>query len=302
MSATKKWWPLGGTKGWTSDTGWGCMLCTSQSLLATAVGARGGSILQVLYTFPQPVGIAGGRALLIVLLCWCAGRWPLLSRSAPFAAVVPLRPFMGDPQPPLSAPASSHGHRTTSSHGHHSRRSLSPEAAAHGRGGSMSPESSGFARSGSMSPDFAYACGGSMSPDWGRQTSMTEDKLTLVRLTQLARQGGLRACGSMSAAEEGHFAVQDAAEWARLSMLIGFMVRDEVEWVDLRRRIKELPHTIFAIADELSTWPGTDDNDDMGLESISDPEEVEEISDDDKQAIWPCLESCLCWDSCAIPG
>ncbi|KAJ7827796.1 hypothetical protein B0H14DRAFT_2595107 [Mycena olivaceomarginata] len=25
-------------------------------------------------------------------------------------------------------------------------------------------------------------------------------------------------------------------------------------------------------------------------------------TDVDKQAIWPCLESCLCWDSCAIPG
>ncbi|KAJ6609656.1 hypothetical protein B0H10DRAFT_2225789 [Mycena sp. CBHHK59/15] len=35
------------------------------------------------------------------------------------------------------------------------------------------------------------------------------------------------------------------------------------------------PHTIFAIADEPPTWPGADD-DDIGLESISDPEEAEE--------------------------
>ncbi|KAJ6623895.1 hypothetical protein B0H10DRAFT_2213273 [Mycena sp. CBHHK59/15] len=52
-----------------------------------------------------------------------------------------------------------------------------------------------------------------------------------------------------------------------------------------RRRIRRLsrpyqvssttPHTIFAIADEPPTWPGADD-DDIGLESISDPEEAEE--------------------------
>ncbi|KAJ6495851.1 hypothetical protein DFH09DRAFT_1103743 [Mycena vulgaris] len=33
----KKWWPPGGTKGWTSDTGKGCMLRTGQSLLATVL-------------------------------------------------------------------------------------------------------------------------------------------------------------------------------------------------------------------------------------------------------------------------
>ncbi|KAG5638669.1 hypothetical protein DXG03_004010 [Asterophora parasitica] len=43
----------------------------------------------------------------------------------------------------------------------------------------------------------------------------------------------------------------------------------------------QLPRTIFAIAGEPPTWPGADD-DDMGLESISDPEEAEdEVGMDD---------------------
>jgi hypothetical protein len=49
-SNTMKRWPLpsiggmgmGGTKGWTSDSGWVCMLRTSHRLLATALGRVGG--------------------------------------------------------------------------------------------------------------------------------------------------------------------------------------------------------------------------------------------------------------------
>jgi cysteine protease ATG4 len=153
-----------------------------------------------------------------------------------------------------------------------------------------------------------------MSPDWGRQTPMTEDELVLVRPGSRSRDSHDKVGGAMSAAEEAHFAqAYSAAEMQMFhcervrkmplsgldpSMLIGFMVCDEAEWVDLWRRIKEvgvlsldinfdtdfssqLPHTIFAIADEPPTWPSADDDDDdMGLESISDPEEVEDLCDD----------------------
>jgi cysteine protease ATG4 len=77
------------------------------------------------------------------------------------------------------------------------------------------------------------------------------------------------------------------------SVLLGFVARDEAEWMYLRRRVKEvrgllpllfgacteshsqLPRAIFAMADEPPAWPGADD-DDMGLESIFNPKEVEE--------------------------
>ncbi|KAJ7854162.1 hypothetical protein B0H14DRAFT_3865582 [Mycena olivaceomarginata] len=64
-------------------------------------------------------------------------------------------------------------------------------------------------------------------------------------------------------------------------MLLGSVARDEAEWVDLRRKVKELPRTIFAIADEPPTWLGAND-DEMNLKSISGPDEVEgEVGMDD---------------------
>ncbi|KAF8633482.1 hypothetical protein AX15_001409 [Amanita polypyramis BW_CC] len=57
------------------------------------------------------------------------------------------------------------------------------------------------------------------------------------------------------------------------SMLIGFLCRDEAEWVDFKRRVGGLPRTIFSIQDEPPSWP-SDSDDNMGLESISDPEDL----------------------------
>ncbi|KAF9269781.1 hypothetical protein L218DRAFT_1072559 [Marasmius fiardii PR-910] len=67
------------------------------------------------------------------------------------------------------------------------------------------------------------------------------------------------------------------------SMLIGFLCKNEAEWVDFRRRVGELPRTIFSIQDEPPTWPN-DSDDNMGLESISDPEDVTDLDVDDDDA------------------
>ncbi|KAF8625147.1 hypothetical protein AX17_006925 [Amanita inopinata Kibby_2008] len=67
------------------------------------------------------------------------------------------------------------------------------------------------------------------------------------------------------------------------SMLIGFLCRDEREWVDFRRRVAELPRTIFSIQDEPPSWP-SDSDDNMGFESISDPDDIEvDMASDDEE-------------------
>ncbi|KAF5356425.1 hypothetical protein D9758_009469 [Tetrapyrgos nigripes] len=64
------------------------------------------------------------------------------------------------------------------------------------------------------------------------------------------------------------------------SMLIGFLCRDENEWVDLRRRVGELPRTIFSIQDEPPKW-AADSDDNIGLESMSDDDGLDMPEDDD---------------------
>jgi hypothetical protein len=105
-------------------------------------------------------------------------------------------------------------------------------------------------------PDFTDVCRGSMSPDWGRQMPVTEE-LVLVRPSLRSHDSHDKAGRSMFAAEEeAHFArVYSAAEMQMFhcehvhkillsgldpSTLIGFMVGNEAEWVDLRRGIKEV--------------------------------------------------------------
>ncbi|EPS95700.1 hypothetical protein FOMPIDRAFT_143470 [Fomitopsis schrenkii] len=68
------------------------------------------------------------------------------------------------------------------------------------------------------------------------------------------------------------------------SMLVGFLVKDEDDWIDFRRRVAELAKThkqIFYIHDEPPNWP-SDPEDSIGLESISEPDiDMPEDDDDD---------------------
>ncbi|KIY68678.1 hypothetical protein CYLTODRAFT_395071 [Cylindrobasidium torrendii FP15055 ss-10] len=46
------------------------------------------------------------------------------------------------------------------------------------------------------------------------------------------------------------------------SMLLGFLVRDEADWKDLRERLGKLPQTIFSVVDERPQWDACDFDDD----------------------------------------
>ncbi|KAK7457132.1 Cysteine protease atg4 [Stygiomarasmius scandens] len=74
------------------------------------------------------------------------------------------------------------------------------------------------------------------------------------------------------------------------SMLIGFLCRDEKEWVDLRRRVGELPKSILPILDEPPKW-AADSDDNIGLESMSDDEDGLDMPEDEEdELVDPSLE------------
>ncbi|KAJ7442939.1 peptidase family C54-domain-containing protein [Mycena galericulata] len=265
--------------------------CSSSALPCLRLRASSlTSFPQMLYTFPQSVGIAGGRPSSSYYFVGVQGDGLFYLDPHHSRPAVPLRPFI----PLASTSHSAHDSARNGTHAHDSRRSLSPEAYA--RGGSLSPEY-GYARGGSLSPD-SYTRAGSMSPDFAHaHAPMTEDELVRAPAPRSLHAGHvdehtLPANGDTPPPAGGHLAPPEAAHYARAysaaelrtfhcervrkmplsgldpSMLIGGV-------------FPSLPRTIFAIADEPPTWPGADDDDEMGLESISDPEEAEDVSVDD---------------------
>ncbi|KAK4686864.1 cysteine protease ATG4, partial [Tremellales sp. Uapishka_1] len=58
------------------------------------------------------------------------------------------------------------------------------------------------------------------------------------------------------------------------SMLLGFLCRSEDDFDDFVERVSSLPQKIFTVADEPPTW---DDDDETGLESVSEPDMDHEV-------------------------
>ncbi|KAF8062502.1 peptidase family C54-domain-containing protein [Lyophyllum atratum] len=62
------------------------------------------------------------------------------------------------------------------------------------------------------------------------------------------------------------------------SMLIWFLYKDEADWVDLRKRVAGLPRAVFSVQDEPPVWGGDwdwEEGESGGLESISEPDDLD---------------------------
>jgi cysteine protease ATG4 len=150
-------------------------------------------------------------------------------------------------------------------------------------------------RGGFMSPDFGFGLAHGQSP-------MTENELFIRPRSGAPDLDAARqpAGGTLTPAEDQFYARPYAAAGLRTfhyerlrkmpmsgldpSMLIGFCMGRRGVGGFKRCVVYHICIEIVLMqstANTPPTWPGADDDDDMGLESISDPEEVADVGFDD---------------------
>ncbi|KAH9020204.1 hypothetical protein EDB85DRAFT_532534 [Lactarius pseudohatsudake] len=243
--------------------------------------------IKALYTFPQLVGIAGGRP---------ASSYYFVGSQAD--NLFYLDPHHSRPTIPLRPPPqSAEGERERGipiRQATPERGSVSPPL--HHR----SPTSPASSRTGSST--FSYHATPSPSPlSKELSTSSSSSGGAHVRWHSTGANGGGGSELSGAASDVGldptqmHYVTAYSATDLRTfhcdrvrkmplsgldpSMLIGFLCKTEADWIDLRRRVAELfknHKTIFSIVDEPPSWSDADDS----LESMSDPDEEEDMPDD----------------------
>lgn len=247
--------------------------------------------IKEIYTWPQSVGIAGGRP---------SSSYYFVGSQAD--NLFYLDPHHARPTVPLRFPPGEHGD------GHNgvteplsTNRPSSPaprRPGGHTRSPTSPPRSGSGSTSGRRSSHYQSSVSSSSSShSHGRwQSDLDEHEL------------GMSPRSVLSGIDEGLDPLQEhyvnaytAAELKTFhcdrirkmplsgldpSMLIGFFCRDEDDWKDFRRRVEELGRKhkiILSVNDEPPSWPSDSDSN-LDLESISDPEmdleEPEDSSDD----------------------
>ncbi|KAI6044613.1 cysteine protease required for autophagy [Pisolithus marmoratus] len=266
--------------------------------------------IKALFTFPQSAGIAGGRpSSSYYFLGSQADNLFYLDPHHPRPAV-PLRPAPScsvDDYPAVRSrettpDIASEGRtnqrcpRASSSCSHYHRAPTSPSSIRTGSSTfsnhtPLSPSplqhqvstSSNVSRSSSISTSSQYAS------RWQNASVMTSPGLTTSDLDP--RDLGVEE-DDLDPVAEHYVTRYTAAELGTFhcdrvrkmplsgldpSMLLGFLCKDENDWMDLRRRINELNQqhkTIFTIQDEPPSWP-SDSDEFMGLESIDEPDDMD---------------------------
>lgn len=237
--------------------------------------------IKALFTFPQSVGIAGGRPSSSYYFMGSQADNLFYLDPHHARTAVPLRPapphdFKREMTPDSGRPRTSHHRAPTSpssvrtgssTFSYHAPLSPSPlqhqlSASSNTSGSSNSPPPRW------PNPSLPTPLGGSeLDPREPNTENTTElDPVAEHYVTQY------------SASELRTFHC-DRVRKIPLSgldpsMLLGFLCKDETDWIDLRKRVNELMHKhkpIFTIQDEPPSWP-SDSDEFMGLESISEPD------------------------------
>ncbi|KAH9980532.1 hypothetical protein BJV74DRAFT_101947 [Russula compacta] len=240
--------------------------------------------IKALYTFPQSIGIAGGRPSSSYYFVGSQADNLFYLDPHHTRTAVPMRP------PPLA---------TERERGIPIRRSTPERGSVSPPGHHRSPTSPASSRTGSST--FSYRAPASPSP-LSKQLSTSSSSSggaharwhstgvngAASELSGAASDTGLdntqmHYVTAYSAAELRTFHCERVRKMPLSgldpSMLIGFLCKNEADWIDLRQRVTELfknHRTIFSIVDEPPSWSEVEDS----LESMSEPEEEEDMPED----------------------
>ncbi|KAH8980199.1 hypothetical protein EDB92DRAFT_1937183 [Lactarius akahatsu] len=236
--------------------------------------------IKALYTFPQLVGIAGGRPASSYYFVGSQADNLFYLDPHHSRATIPLRP------PPQSA----EGERER---GIPIRQPTPERGSVSPPGHHRSPTSPASSRTGSST--FSYHATPSPSPlSKELSTSSSSSEAHTLVGTLPARMAAGASDVGLDPTQMHYVTAYSATDLRTFhcdrvrkmplsgldpSMLIGFLCKTEADWIDLRRRVAELfknHKTIFSIVDEPPSWSDADDS----LESMSDPDEEEDMPDD----------------------
>ncbi|KAF8063439.1 hypothetical protein FPV67DRAFT_1654673, partial [Lyophyllum atratum] len=267
--------------------------CLSKNSLCRGVNPIYYETIKLLYTFPQSVGIAGGRPSSSYY--FVGSQADNLFYLDPHHArpAVPLRPA---PQVPARQ-----GYRETTPESDRDRHRPPPTSPSSVRTGSST-----FSYHAPLSPsplqkEFST---GSESEGSGlgsnnhgpihSHSPSPSDPLDLRDLTYPSHPSS----SGLDSLQEHYVTAYSPAELKTFhcervrkmplsgldpSMLIGFLCKDEADWVDLRKRVAGLPRVVFSVQDEPPVWGGGggggdwdgEEGESVGLESISEPDDLD---------------------------